>query len=619
MDPTTRPYARRILLLHLVLLIIVAGLVSLASDEVYNRTRDQIVGQARSRQELLAKQTASAIDSYYASITADLNFLRRSEESPEHAERHSILNQVASNLPAPPRLLRPLWNQLDGRASHLIYVNRKTLQVVHAYPEESSREDIRGVLLPFASFLRDLDHPGVSPFRPTREGGINLIAVPLNGEYVLAAVVPVSNVEQQFVRVVNRDPARVSSATLLDETGAVMVTSDLTNPAFISSTLPSEHPSSRPVRRMLLRLNMTQLTPGTTEYREPTPLPVPAGHTSSHKTTLPPRITTVEPVSVEDRTFYIVINTPLAKITSAVTTMFTRALIGAIVVILSVTAILVSTAIRLIRSRQRLENLRHEMLTRELDQARSIQIHWLPTKESCPTSLELAAVNQTANHISGDFYDWFTLPDGRAVVTIGDVTGHGMSAAFLMATTQLLVRTTLPRTFDPAACLVEVNHQLCSQSFHGQFVTMLILVIDPHASNITIATAGHMPPLLRSASRYRPLTLEPQLPLGIDSDTTYQSEIFPISAGQSLVLYTDGIPEAAAPDGSRFGLPRLLEALDSSPGSSPQHLIDVIGAAVAAFHTTRPLSDDLTLVALTFTPAKTTTTPIPPRPAQAAT
>ena len=81
MSPTTRPYVRRIVLLHAALLLGLVALVSLASYEVYHRTRDHLLTQAARRQELLAKQTASAINSYYSSIAADLTFLRRSENA----------------------------------------------------------------------------------------------------------------------------------------------------------------------------------------------------------------------------------------------------------------------------------------------------------------------------------------------------------------------------------------------------------------------------------------------------------------------------------------------------------------------------------------------------------
>ena len=103
-----------------------------------------------------------------------------------------------------------------------------------------------------------------------------------------------------------------------------------------------------------------------------------------------------------------------------------------------------------IRGRARLERARHEMLKRELSirPARS-SLHWLPDRHARPGDADIATVNSPASHISGDFYNWFELPDGRTRVAIGDVTGHGMAAAFLMATTQLLVRTTLPRVGDP--------------------------------------------------------------------------------------------------------------------------------------------------------------------------
>ena len=140
--------------------------------------------------------------------------------------------------------------------------------------------------------------------------------------------------------------------------------------------------------------------------------------------------------------------------------------------------------------------MQRDMLAKEMADAREIQLNWLP-KNACVTdAVQVAAINQPATHISGDFYNWFQLDDGRIVVTIGDVTGHGMSAAFLMATTQLLVRNIMPRVAHAGECLDEINKQLVQQSFNGQFVTLLILVIDPCRNTMEIANAGHMPPLI---------------------------------------------------------------------------------------------------------------------------
>ena len=121
------------------------------------------------------------------------------------------------------------------------------------------------------------------------------------------------------------------------------------------------------------------------------------------------------------------------------------AILWAAVMVAAITVVLISSAIQLIRGRSRLETLRTEMIDRELREARQIQLMWLPrdTTHQPGEQIEIAAENLPASHISGDFYNFFDLPDGRTALVIGDVTGHGLVAAFLMATTQLLVRTTL--------------------------------------------------------------------------------------------------------------------------------------------------------------------------------
>jgi sigma-B regulation protein RsbU (phosphoserine phosphatase) len=232
-----------------------------------------------------------------------------------------------------------------------------------------------------------------------------------------------------------------------------------------------------------------------------------------------------------------------------------------------------------------------------LTQAREIQLAWLPDRQPALSSIDIAAINSPASHISGDFYNWFELPDGRLVVTIGDVTGHGMSAAFLMATTQLLVRNTMARVGDPGACLAEVNRQLCVQVFNGQFVTMLILVLDLGAGTLQAATAGHPAPLLADGESFQPLKLEPQLVLGIERATNYVTEKYKLSPQASLLLYTDGVVECLGTGGARFstdGLQRMLYGRYENA----QALLDRVTNAVDDFRGGLELTDDLTLVAI---------------------
>jgi serine phosphatase RsbU (regulator of sigma subunit) len=259
----------------------------------------------------------------------------------------------------------------------------------------------------------------------------------------------------------------------------------------------------------------------------------------------------------------------------------------------------------MIRSRAKFERERHAMLTRELDQARQIQLAWLPQKPLERWEIDVAAVNRPANHISGDFYNWFDLPDGRTAVVIGDVTGHGMSAAFLMATAQLLVRNTLPVVRDPGRCLEEVNRQLCVQVFNGQFVTMQILVFDPESRRVEVATAGHPAPLLCGADRcFTPIAVEPQLVLGVEADTVIPTETFELPADATLILYTDGVTDLQSDDGRRLYLNGLRQNLSDGAGSAAE-LLDALMSTLDGYRGGRDIGDDLTVVVVRFQPGPT--------------
>jgi sigma-B regulation protein RsbU (phosphoserine phosphatase) len=210
-------------------------------------------------------------------------------------------------------------------------------------------------------------------------------------------------------------------------------------------------------------------------------------------------------------------------------------------------------------------------------------------------------VNQPASHISGDFYNWFELPDGRVAVMIGDVTGHGIAAAFLMSTTQLMVRTILTRTADPGKCLEEVNHHLCVQVFNGQFVTMLIMVIDAERGEAFVASAGHAGPLVSEGDSFRPMPVQAQLVLGVEESMTYPTERFAISAGASLLLYTDGVIDVQNPAGERFSEERLQRSIYGK-FENAQDLLNAVQDAVNTFRAGADLTDDLTFVALQFQP-----------------
>ena len=309
-----------------------------------------------------------------------------------------------------------------------------------------------------------------------------------------------------------------------------------------------------------------------------------------------PSLVATEPVYVNGHHWFVMLISPLADVGAIVRQFLDRAFFWAVFLVVAMTAILVSTATQLIRNRA-LEQLRHALLDREIAEARKIQLAWLPQGRPADMMLDVATANEPASQISGDFYNWFDLPDGRTAVAIGDVTGHGMSAAFLMATTQLLVRTTLPGLCDPGQCLQQVNHQLCVQAFNGQFVTMVLLIIDAQSGRVDIASAGHPLPLLTSQAAAATVHAEPDLVLGVEASAKYHTQSFSIRPGDSLLLYTDGVVDSENPAGERFGIKRLITCTSQATGGA-QTVIDAIVEAVTSFRQHSARADDVTLLAV---------------------
>ena len=323
-----------------------------------------------------------------------------------------------------------------------------------------------------------------------------------------------------------------------------------------------------------------------------------------------PSLISAEPITVGGKSWELFLFTSTSEVDGILSKLFHKALLWGAVVIICVTTLLVSTAWQLIRTRIRFERIQHEMLTKELNQAREIQKAWLPDHVPKTRAIDVAAVNSPASHISGDFYNWFELPDGRLVVTIGDVTGHGMPAAFLMATTQLLVRMTMMRLGDPGKCLTEVNRQLCVQVFNGQFVTMLIAVLDLTKNEVQIGTAGHPPPLFADGDKFRPLHIEPQLVLGVERNATYVTERCSLPPKSSLLLYTDGVVDCLNPQGDRFNKDGLERSLHGRFDRA-QTMLDQVMNEIEVFRDNEELADDLTLVTIQLrSPASRRPTPV---------
>ena len=142
--------------------------------------------------------------------------------------------------------------------------------------------------------------------------------------------------------------------------------------------------------------------------------------------------------------------------------------------------------------------------------------------------------------------------------------------------------------------MVEVNRQLCTQMFRGQFVTMLIMVLDLENKTIDAATAGHAPPLVSyGKGAFSPLPIKSQLVLAVDETQEYPTQRFKLDDNSSLFLYTDGVIDVQSPSGDRLDAQRLREILQGTHASA-QAMLDHVSSSIVEFRGKMELGDDLT-------------------------
>lgn len=240
--------------------------------------------------------------------------------------------------------------------------------------------------------------------------------------------------------------------------------------------------------------------------------------------------------------------------------------------------------------------LEQERVKRELELAAEIQRSLLPPADAAGP---VQGINIPARTVSGDFFDFFTLDDGRIAFNLGDVSGKGMNAALLMAKTASLYRCLGKEIRSPGKLLGRVNAEICETAARGMFVTMAGGIYDPKTGVVRIANAGHEPPLIQAASGGFETVPADAPPLGISpyvvGDDGYP-EVEIALAGGALYIFTDGLTEGYRADGSEMGADGVRALLSEHHGAGPA---DRVSAVVAPL--TWPgvkLRDDLTILAV---------------------
>ena len=262
----------------------------------------------------------------------------------------------------------------------------------------------------------------------------------------------------------------------------------------------------------------------------------------------------------------------------------------------------------------------------ELDVARQIQMSAVPHDFDSLTerfALDIAGFMRPAREVGGDFYDVFEEGERGVAFVIGDVSGKGVPAALFMMRAQSLLRQYLLETDDLGTAFTLANRQLCERNDAMLFVTAFACVVDTATGEVRFANAGHNPPVLKQNGKLSFLKCRPGLVLGAMDVVKYREGRFACSPSDGLLLYTDGVSEAANAAEELYGEERLLETLariDASGGegvlvgsdvqapdvaaaasaaaaSSAQAAVNSLVASVDAFASAAPQADDITMLA----------------------
>ncbi len=240
---------------------------------------------------------------------------------------------------------------------------------------------------------------------------------------------------------------------------------------------------------------------------------------------------------------------------------------------------------------------------RELTQASEIQRVLLPRSAPALRDYEVAAEYKAARLVSGDYYDYIRVDEDRYGIAIGDVCGKGIAASLIMAMCRSNLRSRAPDNLSPASVLHSVNHSIFPDIREDMFVSLLYLIVERASNEITLARAGHEPPILfRSATGEIEVIEPPGLAAGVDEGPVFKRSVkdyrFRMESGDILLLYTDGIIESENIEGEEFGMDRLCQMVIDNSKRSSQELVNSIISEVSVFSAGMAQIDDITLIAI---------------------
>jgi len=253
----------------------------------------------------------------------------------------------------------------------------------------------------------------------------------------------------------------------------------------------------------------------------------------------------------------------------------------------------VQAALREAETKRKLEAVEHDLRV-----ARSIQQSLLPQESPLIPGFEIAGWNQPADETGGDYFDWESLPDGKLIVSLADVTGHGIGPALLAAVCRAYARSSFSMTRTLIASFEHINQALGADLTTGRFATFVAAVCCRGCADVELLSAGHGPLFVYSSSADQFTEMNAHgLPLGILP--SFQSDPptrLRLRSGDLVLLTTDGFFEWENETGEAFGVQRMEQVVRAFRESAPKDIISELYHAVVKFSDGTKQQDDLTAV-----------------------
>jgi sigma-B regulation protein RsbU (phosphoserine phosphatase) len=259
-------------------------------------------------------------------------------------------------------------------------------------------------------------------------------------------------------------------------------------------------------------------------------------------------------------------------------------------------------AVAIENARLHADSLEKVKLQKDVEIARRIQEHLLAAEPTDANGIDVGVRFRAADGASGDCYDFIRLADGRLVVTIGDVTGHGIGAALITHAAQAAVRSYFELIDDISDVVRRLNERLVGEVETGNFFSMIVLLVDPAKRTVHYVNAGHLELILARRGRtekYGKTGMVLGVLAGQEFDRGGPIELEP---GDLLFLRTDGVDETMNANREMFGEARLLEVLAAGSGLDADTVLERVDQARRDFAGSAVPDDDLTMVAIRFAP-----------------